>query len=120
VGPAQAVIRYRVEWATDVNHDLATILEFLAETHMEFGEPPANAMNLAETRVRRIVAHMEALGRAPHQGTLQPQLLPGLRSVTKQKAVFYFKVDDRLRTVRVLAVFFGAQDHRRHMLRRLS
>jgi toxin ParE1/3/4 len=39
--------------------------------------------------------------------------------VTKQRAVFYFDVDDDQRLVRILAVFFGGQDHQRAMLRRL-
>jgi plasmid stabilization system protein ParE len=63
---------------------------------------------------------MRALGDVPHQETLRPDLLPGLRSVTKQRAIFYFDVDDHLRLVRVLAIFFGGQDHQRAMLQRLS
>ena len=62
---------------------------------------------------------MEALGRAPHQGTLRPELLPGLRGVTKDRAVFYFATDDEAEVVRVLAVFFGGQDHQRRMLLRV-
>jgi plasmid stabilization system protein ParE len=62
---------------------------------------------------------MLSLGEKPHQGTLRPELLPGLRSVTKQRAIFYFIVDEPKRQVRVLAVFFGGQDHQRQMLRRL-
>ncbi len=33
--------------------------------------------------------------------------MPGLRRVTKDRAVFYFTVDEERRVVRVLAVFFG-------------
>lgn len=43
----------------------------------------------------------------------------GCNSATR-RAMFYFDVDDALRLVRVLAVFFGGQDHQRAMLRRLS
>ena len=35
------------------------------------------------------------------------------------KAVFWFVLDEGQKIVRVLAVFFGAQDHIRHMLVRL-
>ena len=62
---------------------------------------------------------MLSLGEAPHQGTLRADLLPGLRSVTKDRAIFYFDIDDDRRTVRILAVFFGGQDHTRRMLMRL-
>ena len=62
----------------------------------------------------------EALGpKSPHQGTLRTKMVPGLRSVTKDRAIFYFTVDDEARLVRVLAVFFGGQDHQREMLKRL-
>lgn len=52
-----------------------------------------------------------ALSAAPHKGTLRPELAPGLRNVSKDRAVFYFTVDNDARVVRVLAVFFGGQDH---------
>jgi hypothetical protein len=45
--------------------------------------------------------------------------VPGLREVTKDRATFYFVVDDPSRTLRVLAVFFGGRDHRLRMLHRL-
>lgn len=63
---------------------------------------------------------MEALGSAPHQGTLRPDLRPGIRNATRERAVFYFEADDAARIVRVLAVFFGGQDHQRAMLLRLA
>ena len=63
---------------------------------------------------------MQALGRAPFQGTLWPDLLLDLRWVTKNRAILYFQVDEPAAVVRVLAVFFGGQDHRMRMLLRLS
>jgi plasmid stabilization system protein ParE len=87
---------------------------------MQFGETFAEAKARAGKRLAEIEDAMEALTKVPHQGTLQPKLLPGLRCVTKERAVFYFIVDEDQRVVRVLAVFFGGQDHQRRMLRRLS
>ncbi|MEQ1616787.1 MAG: hypothetical protein ABL883_00400 [Terricaulis sp.] len=46
-------------------------------------------------------------------------MMRGLRSDTKDRAISYFTVDDDARLVRVLAVFFGGQDHQREMLKRL-
>lgn len=43
-----------------------------------------------------------------------------LRHVTKYRAVFYFTTDETNETVRVLGVFFGGQDHRRHLLARIA
>ena len=36
-----------------------------------------------------------------------------------RRAIYWFDVDEGRRTVRVLAVFFGGQDHIRRMLIRL-
>ncbi len=43
-----------------------------------------------------------------------------MRHVTKNKVVFYFQIQELQKVLRLLAVFFGGQDHQRHMLRRLS
>lgn len=112
-------MKYAVERAHDTDRDLAAIFDFLIESYAAFGEDPDSAVESAATRLRRIETAMLSLGDAPHQGTLRPELLPGLRSVTKNRAVFYFDVDDDRRVVRVLAVFFAGQDHRRLMLKRL-
>lgn len=111
---------YRVERSADTDHDLAAIFDFLLNSYMEFGDERGEALGRAAARIEAIEAEMFALGDVPHQGTLRPDLLPGLRSVTKQRAIFYFDVDDDLRLVRVLAIFFGGQDHQRAMLQRLS
>lgn len=86
---------------------------------MQFGDSFAEAKERVATRMRRIDEAMRALSKTPHQGTLRPKLMAGLRHVTKDRAVFYFTVDDEARVVRVLAVFFGGQDHQNIMLRRL-
>lgn len=39
--------------------------------------------------------------------------------MTIDRAIFWFDLDEAERVVRILAVFFGGQDHIRHMLRRL-
>ena len=112
-------MKYAVERARDTDRDLAEIFDFLTESYQSFGEDFDDAAKSAAERLRGIETEMLSLGDAPHQGTLRPDLLPGLRSVTKSRAVFYFDVDDDRRVVRVLAVFFGGQDHHRRMLGRL-
>ena len=112
-------MNYTVERADDADRDLDGIFDFLIESYLTFGEDDETATDRAAERLRKIHTSMQSLGRAPHQGTLMPQLLPELRTVTKDRATFYFSVDDTKRVVRVLAVFFGGQDHRRHMLKRL-
>ena len=102
---------YRVERAEGTARDLRAIFDFLFEAALAFGEEPERAARAAASRVEAIEAAMEALGAAPHQGTLRPDLGPGLRNATKDRAVLYFQVDDEARVVRVAAVFFGGQDH---------
>lgn len=110
---------YRVERALATDLDLAAIFDFLVQSYIEFGDELADAQTRAEARIQNIENAMLALGDAPHQGTLRPDLVPGLRCVTKRRAIFYFDVDDDERVVRVLAKFFGGRDHQRAMLRRL-
>jgi len=112
-------MNYTVERASDADRDLDAIFDFLIQSYRTFGEDAETAIDRAAGRLRQIHTSMQSLGDAPHQGTLMPQLLPGLRSVTKDRAIFYFSVDDTKRVVRVLAVFFSGQDHQRRMLRRL-
>ncbi|MBS0386530.1 MAG: type II toxin-antitoxin system RelE/ParE family toxin [Proteobacteria bacterium] len=110
---------YRLERSPQVGRDLRVILQFLMRSHAHFGEPFGRARTRAAKRVQRVETQMEKLAKLPHQGARRDDLIPGLRSVTKERAIFYFTVDEEARVVRVLAVFFGGQDHRRAMLRRL-
>lgn len=104
----------------ETDRDLASIFQFLVTSYRALGESLADAAEHAEHRVRRIEHEMMRLGTTPHQGTLLPELLPDLRCVTKDRAIFYFKVHVELRQLQVLAVFFGGQDHGRHILKRLG
>jgi plasmid stabilization system protein ParE len=110
---------YRVERAEDTDHDLETIFDFLFESFLAFDEDAGSALEHASRRLLAIDDAMASLGKIPHQGTLRPKLGEGLRNVTKERAVFYFDVDDESRVVRVLADFYGAEDHQRKMLLRL-
>ena len=110
---------YKVERGTAAERDLDAIFDFLLASYLHFGDDLERSFERATARVQRIKDELRSLGRSPHQGTLRPKLMAGLRHVTKDRAVFYFTVDDEARVVRVLAVFFGGQDHQNIMLRRL-
>lgn len=113
-------MRYRVERALAVDGDLELIFDHLADAYSDFGDDRAEAFTRAAHRITGIQDEMEALGRQPHQGTGRPELGPTVRSLSKSRAVFYFEIDDDRTVVRVLAVFFGGQDHTRHMLTRME
>ena len=110
---------YRVERAEGTDRDLEVVFDFLFESFLAFGEDAGSALEQASRRLLAIEDAKADLGKIPHQGTLRPELGEGLRNVTKDRAVFYFDVDDEIRVVRVLAVFYGAEDHQRKMLLRL-
>jgi toxin ParE1/3/4 len=91
------------------DRDLELIFDHLAKTYQALGDPAGTALERAAARVRAIEDDMEGLGRAPFQGTLREDVLPGLRQVTKHRAVFCFRIDEGAAQVRVLAGFFGGR-----------
>lgn len=111
---------WTVERAEECDRDLELIFDFLVESYVSFGDDIATAFDGAESRLRGIEDALSGLALAPYQGTVRPDLLPGLRSVTKDRAIFYFDLDEERQVLRVLAIFFGSQDHQRHMLLRLG
>ncbi|WP_332305444.1 type II toxin-antitoxin system RelE/ParE family toxin [Rhizobium sp. GR12] len=111
---------FKVLRSTETDQDLGLILDHLVQSYLDLGDALPGAFTRAARRVGSIEADMEALQKAPFQGTLSPEILPGLRRVTKNQAIFYFDVDESEKTVRILVVFFGGQDHLRHMLKRFA
>lgn len=110
---------WTVEFADEAERDLGLIVDHLLESYQEFGEGFQEAFARAEARVRMVRRAADRLGAAPHRGERHDALLPGLRHVTMDRAVYWFEVDEPVEQVRVLAVFWGGQDHRRRMLARL-
>jgi plasmid stabilization system protein ParE len=107
----------RIEFAEDALRDLDLIFDHLAESYRGFGEAPDEASERAAARVRGILAAADRLALAPHRGAVHDALAPGIRHLTLDRAVCCFRVDGN--RVRVLAVFFGGQDHQRRMRLRL-
>ena len=104
----------------EAERDFELIFDHLFEAYIGFGEPTSAAFERAATRVEQIRAAGEAIARAPHRGTLRESIAPGLRNVTVGRAVFWFDLAEDSKTVRILAVFFGGQDHIGHMVARLQ
>lgn len=115
-GPSVA---YEVIRGAGVGRDLELILDFLVDSAEAFGEDAEAAFALAARRIDEIEAGMEGLGRLPLQGTLRPHLGAGVRNVTKGRVVYFFDVDEAQARLRILAVFFGGQDHEKRILLRL-
>jgi plasmid stabilization system protein ParE len=110
---------YTVEFAAEAERDFELIFDFLEESYRNFGESAEDAIAHAARRVEAIRAAAARLGSAPYRGTLHSEMMPDLRHVTMEQAIYWFLVDEDALTVRVLAVFFGGQNHVRQMLARL-
>lgn len=110
---------YEVVFAADARHDFTLILEFLVDSYVGFGDDADTAIVRAEARVQSIREDIIRLGQLPYRGPLHDEMLPGLRHLTIGQAIVWFDIDDDVKLVRVLAVFFGGQDHIRRMLTRL-
>ncbi|HRO10771.1 type II toxin-antitoxin system RelE/ParE family toxin [Amaricoccus sp.] len=112
---------WRVEFAAAAHRDLELLFDHLAETYRGFGEAPEEAFDHAARRIRSIVASADRLALAPHRGPIHEDLAPGLRHVTLDRAIYYFQIEGAREEgrVRILAVFFGTQDHQRRMRLRI-
>ena len=110
---------FRLEFSAEAERDFGLIFDHLFDSYLGFGESVEAAFDNAEARVLDIRAAANRILTAPHRGESHDDILPGLRHLTIDRAIYWFDIDEARRTIRVLAVFFGGQDHVRHMLTRL-
>ena len=110
---------YRIEFAEASERDLELIFDHLFESYLGFGESTVLALEHAAARIRDIRAAAERLALFPERGIARSDVLPGLRFMVMDRAIYWYDVDDEAQTVRVLGIFFGGQDHIRRMLIRL-
>ena len=112
-------MRFAIEFSADAERDFGLIFDHLFESYVAFGEGTEEALNHAARRVMDIRRAADQLARFPLRGTARDDVLPGIRFLAIARAISWFDVDRKARKVRVLAVFFGGQDHIRRMLVRL-
>ena len=110
---------WSVVFAAEAINDLLLITEYLTQAYCGFGEQSAEANRHAQVRIEAIIAAAERLATAPFRGDCHDDLLPGLRHLALDRAVYWFRPRAEQREIQVLAVFFGGQDHQRRMLVRL-
>ena len=110
---------FSLEFSAEAEHDFELIFDHLLRSYLDFGESLESALDHAGARVLEIRAAAERILTAPQRSEHHDDILPGSRHLSIGRATYWFEVDETLRTVRVLAVFFGGQDHVRHMMIRL-
>ncbi|MDX5356289.1 MAG: type II toxin-antitoxin system RelE/ParE family toxin [Rhodobacterales bacterium] len=109
-------MRWCVEFAAQAEQDFALILDHLVESYAAFGETQAEAETRAAQRIEAILEDSCRIATAPHRGSRHDDLIPGLRQLMLGKAIVWFIADESSGLIRILAVFFGAQDQQRRML----
>ncbi len=110
---------YRIRRTVESQEDLDLAFDHFVSSYLGYGDTIEEAFERASRRLRKVSDEIEGLARFPHKGTRNPEMEPHLRHMTRDGMVIYFNVDDAARMVNVLAIFFGPQDHQRHMIGRL-
>lgn len=112
-------MQYAVEFSSESERDFELIFDHLFDSYVGFGESPEEALKHATQRTMSIRKAADRLATFPVRGTSRDDIVTGVRFLTIDRAIYWFDVDDAKRKVRILAIFFGGQDHIRHMLVRL-
>lgn len=110
---------YEVRLAAPVARDFHLIEAHLIEAYQALGDDEERAADRAAARVDEAADYLQGLAYLPYRGTEHPGIRPGLRTVTKNKFVIYFRVHEERAEVLVVAVFFGGMDHKRQIVDRL-
>ena len=110
---------WKIEFAAEAESDIDLLFHHLADSYVSFGESRFAAAERAVVRIDTILKEAERIASAPHRGMLHDDILPGLRHLTLDRAIYWYRVEEQSETVRILAIFYGSQDHVRRMLLRL-
>ena len=110
---------FRLEFSAAAERDFDLIFDHLFESYIGFGERTDQAVEHAAARILEIRSTADRILVAPFRGACHDDILSGVRHLALGPAIYWFNVDESRETVRILGVFFGGQDHIRHMLARL-
>lgn len=110
---------WRHEFISSAFRDLDHIGRFIELNALDRGETDERALAMGQSRVEKILSAAQALTRAPYQGTRLPHLGPSIHRATKDRAILYFDLIEDRQIIRILAIFFGGQDHDSRILARL-
>lgn len=106
---------WTIEVSVAAERDTDLLFEHLADRYVSFGESWTAAVAHTVECVGRILDMMERIATAPYRGEVHDDLLPGLRHLTLERAIYWYRLADDTETVRGLAIFYGVQDHLRQM-----
>lgn len=78
-----------------------------------------NGSVAAQAPLRHLIDFHSQNMTVAERGAAHDDLVPGLRHLTIDRAIYWYLVDEDRYQLRILAIFFGPQDHQRRMLVRL-
>jgi plasmid stabilization system protein ParE len=110
---------WSLEYSVEAERDFELIFDHLFAAYRDLGDHPDEALERAAGRVRDLRISIKRIAETPSIGTLRPDIYPGIRFLRRDKAAVWFLPMAQRGTIVVAAIFFGAQDHIRHMMRRL-
>lgn len=79
---------FEVLFSSDAEQDFTLVFEFLFESYLVFDQDVDAALQKAEQKTQAIRLDAEKLAKFPYRGTLNEDLLPGLRNITFGRAIF--------------------------------
>ncbi|RVJ47367.1 type II toxin-antitoxin system RelE/ParE family toxin [Sinorhizobium meliloti] len=110
---------WTLEYSADAERDFELIFDHLFDAYVKLGDRPDEALERSAERIRKLRLEFDRLVDTPYIGTLRPDIHSGIRFLRRDKTAIWFLPVERSRTIIVAAIFYGAQDHIRHMLARM-
>ncbi|PZX36927.1 plasmid stabilization system protein ParE [Roseinatronobacter thiooxidans] len=110
---------WKIEVSEAAERDLGLLFLHLANSYVEFASNRREAAAQARKHVQKVFAARERIASASMRGERHDAWMPGLRHLILDKGVYCYLVDEGAHGIRILAIFFGGQDHQRCMLLRL-
>lgn len=102
-------------WAPCANSDLPRPVRSRGRRPVRGPLPvhqPVSDASISAGYVDAIVQHCEGLAAFPHRGQSREDLRAGLRTVSyRKRVVIAFSVDETIKQVTILGVFYGGQDY---------
>ena len=92
---------WTIEFAAGAERDLELLFHYLADSYLNLGSSRAEAAEQALRRVLNIRDTAERIATEPHRGAAHDDLLPGLRHLALDKAIYWFLIDEAAGRVRV-------------------
>ncbi|WP_088930357.1 MULTISPECIES: type II toxin-antitoxin system RelE/ParE family toxin [Rhizobium] len=110
---------WTLEYSEDAERDFELIFDHLFDAHVELGDLADEALERTAERIRKLRLEIDRLVDTPYIGTLRADIYRGIRFLRRDKAAIWFVPVESRRTITIAAIFYGAQDHIRHMLARM-